>query len=67
MAAVIAAMAQKFANDKAGYHTALGQLKPYEGRGKHKARHHDRGGSRAYQRAAVKTKNRAAHRAHRRG
>lgn len=58
IAAVMVAAAGNFALQQ----SALAALGPYKGRGKGKTQHHDRGGTRAYQRAALKKRNRAAHR-----
>jgi len=57
MAAVLAAMAQSFGAGTSAFSAAAAKLPAYRGRGKHRARHHDRGGTRRAQRAARKTRN----------
>lgn len=50
-----------------GMELAVQSMGPYEGRGKGRNRLHDGGGTIAFQRAAAKKRNRAAHRRHCRG
>lgn len=57
MALAIAAVAQSFAPGSVGFNQAVMGLGPYAGRGKGRNTTHNRGGSRAYQRAAVKARN----------
>ena len=66
-AAALAAIHARFAADFVARQGALAKLGSYEGRGKGRARHHDRGGSRAYQRAATKRRNVKRFRAQNRG
>jgi hypothetical protein len=66
-AAVLNAMAQSLGAGTAAFSAAAAQLQPYDGRGKHRARHHDRGGTRRAQRAARKTRNIKRFRAQSRG
>lgn len=53
----LAAIASAYRPGSVAYGTAVNALGPYKGRGKGRTRNHDRGGSRAYQRAAVKARN----------
>jgi hypothetical protein len=61
MALVAGLVAQHGAGTSALQH-ALGGLAPYRSRGKGKGRTHDNGGTRAYQRAALKARNVKRHR-----
>lgn len=62
MAAALAALSYRYAPGTALFQAGLNDIGPYEGRGKGRTRRHDGGGTRAFQRAAVKTSNRAKHR-----
>ena len=53
----LAAIAQQFAVGSVAFQQHANSLGSYEGRGKGRARHHDNGGTRRAQRAAVKTRN----------
>ena len=57
MALAIAAVIRQFSDDTSARQAALTRLGRYSGRGKGRTRTHDRGGSRAYQRAAAKRRN----------
>lgn len=56
-AQILAAIATQHGYGTAAFQGAVNKLPAYEGRGKHRARHHDRGGSRKVQRAAIKARN----------
>lgn len=61
MAAAIGAALQAHHGDYAGQQAALKQIGPYQGRGKGRTKTHDRGGTRAAQRAAKKRRNQIRH------
>jgi hypothetical protein len=66
-ATALAALATAHGYGTAAFQGALSQMQPYEGRGKHRARHHDQGGTRRAQRAARKARNIKRFRAQSRG
>lgn len=66
-AAALAALAQSFGAGTVAFSAAAAKLPPYSGRGKHRAVHHDNGGTRRAQRAAVKRRNIKRFRAQTRG
>lgn len=57
MALAIAAAIAQAGHDATSREAAIRALGPYQGRGKGKARTHDQGGSRAFQRVAAKRRN----------
>lgn len=67
LAAVLSAMADQHGLHTAAFKAHANMLAPYEGRGKGRARNHDRGGTRRAQRAALKTRNIKRFRAQSRG
>lgn len=62
MSLALATLAQAHKVGSVGFQAGLNDIGPYEGRGKHRARHHDQGGTRAFQRAAIKARNVRKHR-----
>lgn len=63
----LAAIAAKFSIHSVAFNQAANALGPYEGRGKGKTRSHDGGGTRSFQRAALKKRNTKRSRAQARG
>lgn len=66
-AAALASLSHQFGAGSTAFRLAAAKLPAYEGRGKHRARHHDNGGTRRAQRAAVKRRNIKRFRAQARG
>lgn len=62
MMALVTAAMTAFPRPGVAQAAALNALDPYISRGKRKTRRHDRGGTKAFQRAAAKARNRRAHR-----
>lgn len=67
MSQALAVLASQFAPGTVAFSQAAERIGPYKGRGKGRARYHDQGGTRAFQRAAAKARNVKRHKAHCKG